>query len=125
MNQVHTDFAALRLSTVLVVAVVALAGCQKATDVGALNRCGETVEADVVSKKELADENPAWSTLDPDERESVRAVPEHADSVYMMVRRPSSEQIVHKTIAMSDLADPPDDVDYEKEVVLSGDLCPR
>ncbi|UYM05883.1 hypothetical protein [Solicola gregarius] len=116
---------AFRLLAATAVGAVSLAGCQYNTEVGAVNRCGEAVEVDVVSSKASADDGPAGDVLDPGERGYVRSVPESKDTVYVMVRRPDATRTVTRTVAVADLADPPEDADYEVEVALSGSFCPR
>ncbi|HLR83428.1 MAG TPA: hypothetical protein VK059_00685, partial [Nocardioidaceae bacterium] len=101
-----------------------LAGCQYNTEIGAVNRCGEVVEADVAAQRDSVEDGPAGEVLEPGEQGYLRSVPESKDEIYVMVRRPDSERVMTRTVAISGLADMPDDSDYEKEVVLSGDLCP-
>ncbi|MDN5855596.1 MAG: hypothetical protein L0K86_22705 [Actinomycetia bacterium] len=102
-----------------------VAGCQDNTAIGAVNRCGETVEADVAAQQESVEDGPAGEVLDPGEQDYLRSVPESKDEIYVMVRRPDSGRVMTQKVAISDLSGMPEDSDYEKEVVLSGALCPR
>lgn len=113
------------MPTAAVLGTLLLAGCQYNTEIGAVNRCGGPVEVDVVSSKESADDGPAGEILEAGERAYVRSVPESKDTVYVMVRRPDAQRVVTRTMPVSELSDPPDDADYEKEVALTGALCPR
>lgn len=107
-----------------VIGVLVVSGCQYNTEIGAVNRCGEPVEVDVVSSKSSVDDGPAGEKLDPGERDYIRGVPEDKDSVYVMVRREGAERFVTRSLPVDDLSDPPKGADYDEEVVVSGTLCP-
>lgn len=115
----------VRAAVPLLAAGVVVSGCQQAKGIGALNGCGTTVEVDTVSSVKVADDAPHWTSIAPGERADVRVLSDGADSAYVMVRRPGADDEVHKTIPLSDLDDAPGDVDYDKEIALTGGLCPR
>lgn len=104
--------------------LVVAAGCQYNTAIGAVNRCGEPVEADVVAQRESTDDGPAGEILEPGERDYVRSVPESTDTVYVMVRRADGGRVLTRSVPVAESAEPPDGEDYDREVVLTGGLCP-
>ncbi|MFD1719150.1 hypothetical protein [Georgenia deserti] len=112
------------LVSALTVGALALSGCQGTIAIGAVSRCDAPVEVDVVRFAEDADVDPEWTTIHPSDRSGVRAVGEHADSVYVMVRRAGDQTQENRTIAITKLAEPPADADYDKEIELTGALCP-
>lgn len=117
---------AVRTSAIgVAVLAVLVSGCEpEGIDVGAVNECDAEVEADVVSRADLADVDPAWKTIPAGERASVRSVADDADSVYLIVRRPGDTEETRATVPVSRLHAPPEGADYDKEVVLSGRRCP-
>lgn len=112
-----------RLIGALVLASTGLSvgGCQNAVSVGAFNHCGADVE---IQADSVSESTTRWTTLGAGEQASVVDVGESAETLYVRVRAPDTEEIRRVDLPMTSLQRPPADVDYEAQLVLAGDRCP-
>lgn len=100
-------------------------GCNEATNIGALNKCGVPVEAEAASRARQHSETINFDRLDPGQRGYLKSVTESASRVFVWVRASGAETLpVPFEVAVSSLAEPPDGSGYDLEVVLEGDWCP-
>lgn len=106
---------------VLAATALSLGGCQRAVDVGAVNRCGVEVE---IQADSVSESTTRWITVRPGGRASVVQVEEHAKTLHVKVRTPGTPAIRSFDAPMASLERPPADVDYEAQLVLEGDRCP-
>jgi hypothetical protein len=106
---------------VLAATGLSVGGCQEAVSVGAVNHCGTDVE---VQADTLRESTTHWIALSAGDRDSVVDVPESAESLYVGVRAPGTEERGSFKVPMTSLGRPPTDVDYEAQLVLAGDRCP-
>jgi hypothetical protein len=111
----------LRIAVTLVVALPILAGCQKSIGVSALNQCGQAVEARVESVPEIS---MSWLHLGPGERDEIVAIPDSAKRLYAQVRNGKDDTPVEFVAPVAALPKPPEGVDDDVEIVLTGDRCP-
>jgi hypothetical protein len=65
-----------------------------------------------------------WATLGAGDRGEVVDVPQDAKTLYVRVRTADADQTRAFDIPVGSLERPPEDVDYEAELVLEGDRCP-
>jgi hypothetical protein len=112
-----------RLIGALVLAMTGLSvgGCQNAVSVGAVNHCDVDVE---IQADSVSESTTRWATLGAGDQASVVDVSESAETLYVRVRAPDTEEIRRVVLPMTSLQRPPADVDYEAELVLAGDRCP-
>jgi hypothetical protein len=112
-----------RLIGALVLAVTGLSvgGCQNAVSVGAVNRCGADVE---IQADSVSESTTRWTTVGAGDRASVVDVGENAETLYVRVRAPDSEEIRRVDLPMTSLRRPPADVDDQAQLMLAGDRCP-
>lgn len=110
-------------SAVLLLLTVAatLAGCQKSTTVSAVNNCSTQVQ---VSASSVSSEEPEWISLTTGQRDEIAGVAQSAETLYVDVRTGPDGQVGHYEVAIDQLAQPPADTRYDKELVLEGDRCP-
>jgi hypothetical protein len=100
---------------------LSLGACEKAINVGAVNRCGADVE---IQADSVADSSSRWTRLRDRDQDSVVQVPENAKTLYVKVRAPGTEEARSFDVAMRSLGKPPADVDYDAQLALEGDWCP-
>lgn len=79
----------------------ALASCQKATRIGAVNRCGFDVEATATGTR--TEESPPFKLLKPGERRELREVGEGRPSVWVGVRLPGRAMPELVSVRVADL----------------------
>ena len=106
---------------VLAATGLSVGGCQNAVNVGAFNRCGVDVE---IQADSVSEGSSRWTTLHAGARDAMVDVPENAETLYVRVRMPATEEIREVDVPMTSLGRPPAVVDYEAQLVLSGDRCP-
>jgi hypothetical protein len=111
-----------RSATLLFLAVVAtVAGCQRSTTVSAVNNCGTQVQ---VSASSVSAEEPEWISLTAGQRDEIAGIAQSAKTLYVDVRSGQGGKVRRFEVAIDDLAQPPADTRYDKELVLEGDRCP-
>jgi hypothetical protein len=110
-------------STVLLLLTITaiLAGCQRSTTVSAVNNCGSQVQ---ISASSVSAEGPGWISLTAGQRDEIAGVAQSAKTLYVDVRTGPSGEVRHYEVSIDELAQPPADTRYDKELVLEGDRCP-
>jgi hypothetical protein len=106
---------------VLAATTLSLGGCQKALDLGAVNRCGSDVEIQADSVREGTTR---WITVRAGDRNSVVQVGESIETLYVNVRAPGGGGIRSFDVPITSLEKPPAGADYEAQLVLEGNRCP-
>ncbi|MEV1143908.1 hypothetical protein [Micromonospora sp. NPDC049799] len=106
--------------------LLAFTGCQRALNVGAVNRCGHPIEIVGDSASELRQSG--WVSMGEGQRWYVLSAAESTDRLYVWVRRPDAQQPMRFEIAVAELPRPPADATSEtridREIVVEGDRCP-
>jgi hypothetical protein len=109
-----------RVIRVLVLATgLSVGGCQNAVSVGVLNRCGVDVE---IQADSVTESSSRWTTVRAGDRDAVVDVPENAETLYVRVGVPATEETRRVDVPMTSLGRPPADVGAQ--LVLAGDRCP-
>jgi hypothetical protein len=108
-------------SLVLAATGLSVGGCQNAVSVGAFNRCGADIE---IQADSVSESSSRWTILGAGDRDTMVDLPENAETLYVRVRAPGTEEIRNVDLPMTSLGRPPTDVDYEARLVLAGDRCP-
>lgn len=106
---------------VLAASGLSVGGCQNAVSVGVVNRCAVDVE---IQADSVSESSTRWTTLRAGDRDSIVDVPENAETLYVRVRAPGTEEVRSIDLPMTSLGRPPADVDYEAQLVLAADRCP-
>lgn len=107
------------LATVLPI----LASCQSGIGVSALNRCKQAVEVRADdSAKGFAT---VWHTIGVGERTEIVTIAEDARLIYVQVRANENALPMQFIATVADRPKAPPGVDYDAEIVLEGDRCPR
>jgi hypothetical protein len=117
----HRPRRLFRIAALLGVAFPMLAGCQRDIGVSALNQCGQAVEARAESVSEIG---MSWLHLGPGERDEIVAIPDSAKRLYVQVRNGKDDTPVEFVAPLAALPKPPEGVDDDVEIVLTGDRCP-
>jgi hypothetical protein len=106
--------------------LLALAGCQRALNAGAVNSCGSAIE--VNANDAPAPEDSEWVSVDQGQRRYVLSASESAEQLYVWVRSPGKGHPIRFEVLVAELVGPPADAGYEtrvdREIVLEGDRCP-
>jgi hypothetical protein len=100
-----------------VACLLGLAACQGGIQVGVLNRCGHTLEAQA--------DQAGWATVSAGKREHLVTLGEKATQMDVQVRRSKNEPTTEFGVPIADLPKPPAGVDEDIELTLQGDRCPR
>jgi hypothetical protein len=109
-----------RVIGVLVLATgLSVGGCQNAVSVGVFNRCGVDVE---IQADSVTESSSRWTTVRAGDRDAVVDVPENAETLYVRVGVPATEETRRVDVPMTSLGRPLADVGAQ--LVLAGDRCP-
>jgi hypothetical protein len=114
-----------RSATLLFLAVTAtVAGCQRSTTVSAVNNCDTLIYVSASSVSAEEAEEREWISLTSGQRDEIAGIAQSAKTLYVDVRSGQGGEVRHFEVAIYDLAQPPADTRYDKELVLEGDRCP-
>lgn len=113
----HRVIAALALAAI----GLSLGGCQKATSVGAVNRCGADAE---IQADSVSESSSRWIMVRASDHNSVVDVPQNAETLYVKLRAPGAGEARSFDVPMTSLGKPAAGVDYDAQLVLEGDRCP-
>lgn len=117
-----TDGGGLWWMSGLLIAGLAIGGCQSAVRVGAANHCGEVVEVRA-SEIPVDEDSTPWVDLDEGERDTIVMITEDARILYIAVRIESRPIPTSYAIPVGSLGRPDEASDYDLEVALGGENC--
>lgn len=116
----RTGPAAMLFVTVMATVV----GCQTSTTVSAVNNCGMQLQVSASSVSTEEAENREWINLAVGQRDELAGIAQGAKMLYVDVRSEPGGQVRHFELGVDELAQPPTNTRYDKELVLEGDRCP-
>jgi hypothetical protein len=93
-----------------------LVGCQNAIQVGVVNMCARTVEAQ--------EDQAGWARVSAGKREHLVSVSEGTTQLNVQVRSDENQPAIRFAVSLASLSKPPRGVDEDVEVVLEGERCP-